>query len=257
MKKSFVNLTALTLILGLSACMPKSKSSSSGGSSSSSAVSATATPGNWWQNTPTPYPTLYYTLTPTPTATSTYSPCGDPLGDCTGSYPVINIPISNKRGAQSTEAANVYNSWDSTGLGFTTDGRLRLRLVANSQPDRSSCGVTGSYRWPAYTKQTFVIAVQIGTTDIWSTTTTELTNGASSQIYDVPVSNFPASSYKVVVRAAKNDTTCMWQTAANGAAYCQNSANAAWCGCPVAPDPTNCWSTNLHVVTSSTNNFKP
>jgi hypothetical protein len=170
----------------------------------------------------------------------------------------VNLPISNKRGAQSTEAANTYNSWNSQGLGFTTDGRLRLRLAVNAQPDRSNCGVTGSYRWPAYTKLAARIAVKLSNgSEIWSTTTGNVIVGQQSQIFDVPVSNFPSAyPYIVQIDSVKGDTTCVWQTNANGVNYCNNPINAAWCGCPVAPDPTNCWSVNLQVVTSQTNNFK-
>ncbi|MFZ4712246.1 MAG: hypothetical protein ACOYL6_00925 [Bacteriovoracaceae bacterium] len=256
MKKTFLSLTTVALLLGLSGCMPKT-SSNSGGTSSSNTSASQA----WWL-TPTPTVTATYfytpTVTPTPVYTATNSPCGDPLGDCSSSYPVINLPITKRGALNGSEAMNTYNSWNSSGLGFTTDGRLRLRVAVNTQPtSRSSCGLSGSYNPYFYTKLKARLSVKLNTgAEIWSTVTDSVSTSGVSPIYDVPVSNFPSAyPYIVTVSYVNTDSYCQYQTAMNGANYC--NSHQAWCGCPAeAPDGTNCWSLNLHVVTSQTNNFK-
>lgn len=250
---------SLGISLLLSGCLPKTTSSSSGSGSSGSSSSSSTNSSPYWTATPTPTYTYTYYPTATPTGTANNA-CGDALGDCSGQFPVINLPISNKRGANTAinEPINAYNSWNSTGLGFTTDGRLRLRVQANSQPPRSNCSVSGSYRAPAYSKLKARVVVKLSSgAEIFSQVVGPINVGERSSIIDVPVGSFPSAyPYIVQVDTVTTDTTCMWYGGANS--YSCQGYSGNFCGCPVeAPDPTNCWSVNLHVVTSSTNNFAP
>lgn len=247
------------VILGLlSSCMPKSPSSSSGSSSTnSSPVSGNG--GGLTGTTPTASPT--YTVPPT--YTNNY--CDDPIGDCTGQFPVLQFTGIKKRGMPYNGGPDSFpgTAWDSAyeGLGssasLTTDGRLKIKIKVNSRPARLDCGIaSGSYNPYAYTKMRFEVTVRRSgdTNPFYTKAVDPVSVGSTSDVIDVPVSQYPsASPYIIRVAKAKSDSYCLWQSASS---WNNCSSNPA-CKCPVEEsDPTNCWSVDLQIVTSTTNNFR-
>lgn len=256
MKQFRIPFAVLATLILSSGCMPKKASSTGGSTGSTSTSSVSGTGGGLISTTPTPF------------ATVTGTSCSDPIGDCSGLYPVIQVQNIIKKQPPTnnpTDAASIWVSSSEASIGngsaLITDARLRLRVKVNAKPSRSSCGLTtGSWNAFDYKKLKMKITVKrpsdnavcytgvVGPVDV----------GATSPIIDVPITSCAsASPHVITIDNVQSDSYCQWQLSSPyNAQYCANTPSA--CGCPVAmSDPTNCWSADLQVVTSRTGDFKP
>lgn len=234
-------------LLNMSGCMPK-KATSTGSSTSTSSSPISGNSGglgSGWTPTPAPFPTI------------------------TGStlYPIIKVqgivkrqPPTNNVGTQDPNYAWISSNeaYIGNGQALITDAKLQFRIKVNPKPNRTLCGLSGSYNYYDYKQLQFRVSVKrqgdsyncyqgiIGPTRV----------GETSQVVDVPVSSCPSSSPHVItIDSVLSDSYCMWVNSASwNSTYCNNTPGA--CGCTVTqPDPTNCWGADLEVSTSRTVSF--
>lgn len=243
----FAVLFSFTL-LNMSGCLPKKATGtgSTGTSTSSSPVGANSGGlGSNWTPGPTPFPT-----TTSPTA-----------------FPIIKVqgivkrqPPTNNVGTQDSNYAWISSNeaYIGNGQALITDAKLQFRIKVNPKPNRTLCGLSGSYNYYDYKKLQMRVSVkrQGDSYNCYSNVTSVLSVGETSQVYDVPVSSCPSSSPHVItIDSVMSDSYCMWVNSAQwNSTYCNNTPGA--CGCAVTqPDPTNCWGVDLEVATSRTVNF--